>query len=301
MTTESEVSGADQLEKTRLILVTGLSGAGLSTTLKTLEDLGYEAIDNLPLRFLEPLIDQGNLLARPMAVGIDTRTRGFSAQELAHVYARLCDRMDCQPQLLFIECSDDSLQRRFTETRRRHPLAVDRPVLDGIRHERSLLMKIREIADLTIDTSDMAGHDLRRLISGHFPIGQSNLQIFVTSFSFRRGVPREADLVFDVRFLRNPHYEDLLRPMTGQDLPVQHFIQADEDFSEFEQNLYRLLTPLLPRYRSEGKCYLTLAVGCTGGRHRSVFVAERLAAWLRDQGLKIKLAHRELGLQGAGG
>lgn len=293
---EAEFDDLFQNEKTRLILVTGMSGAGLSTALKALEDMGYEAIDNLPLRFLEPLIDQGNLLARPIAVGIDTRTRGFSADELAQVHARLGDRMDCQPQLVFVDCADDHLQRRFTETRRRHPLAVDRPVLDGIRHERSLLMKILDIADVTIDTTDLTGHDLRRLISGYFPIGQSSLQIFVTSFSFRRGVPREADLVFDVRFLRNPHYDDILRPMTGQDVPVQDFIAADADFVTFEQNLYQLLTPLLPRYRSEGKSYLTLAVGCTGGRHRSVFVAERLAQWLRDQGLKIRLAHRELGL-----
>ena len=287
-------------EKSRLILVTGMSGAGLSTTLKALEDLGYEALDNLPLRFLELLIDQGSLLARPMAVGLDTRTRGFSATELAAVYERLSHRPDCQAQLLFIDCSDDILQRRFTETRRRHPLAIDRPVLDGIRHERSLLMSIRDIADLTIDSSDLTGQELRRLVSGHFPIGQALLQIFVMSFSFRRGVPREADLVFDVRFLRNPHYDDALRPMTGQNKSVQDFIEADVDFAGFEQNLYQLLTPLLPRYRNEGKCYLTLAIGCTGGRHRSVFMAERLTEWLRGQGLKIKLAHRELGLPVAG-
>ena len=287
-------------EKSRLILVTGLSGAGLSTTLKALEDLGYEAIDNLPLRFVEPLIDQGNLLARPMAVGIDTRTRGFSANELAAIYQRLSQRPDCQPQLLFIDSSEDILQRRFTETRRRHPLAIDRPVVDGIRHERSLLMSVRNIADLTIDTSDLTGHDLRRLIFGHFPIGLAALQVFVMSFSFRRGIPREADLVFDVRFLRNPHYDDSLRHMTGQDQPVQDYIAGDADFVDFEQNLQRLLSPLLPRYQNEGKSYLTIAIGCTGGRHRSVFLAERITAWLRQRDLRIRLVHRELDLPVAG-
>jgi len=201
-------------------------------------------------------------------------------------------------QTVFIECSDEVLLRRYTETRRKHPLAKDRPVSDGIQRERRLLAGLRDEATLVINTSDMTLHDLRRLVSGHFHISfEPMLNLFVMSFAFPRGVPREADLVFDVRFLLNPHYDPVLRPQTGLDRPVGEYIERDPDFPIFMHHLMELLGPLLPRFRQEGKSYLTIAVGCTGGRHRSVFVTEMLAAWLKDQGFPVGVAHRELSRQ----
>ncbi|MEM6902315.1 MAG: RNase adapter RapZ [Pseudomonadota bacterium] len=286
--------------KPQFIIVSGLSGAGLSSALKALEDTGFEAIDNLPLPLLNGLVSQGDFLRRHVAVGIDTRTRGFDVPAL--IAARddlaadgLAAERAVDTALVFLECGDDVLARRFTETRRRHPLALDRPVADGIAHERQLLGPLRDAADLTIDTSDLSIHDLRRLIAGHYgQEGRTALSVFITSFSFKRGVPREADLVFDVRFLKNPHYDPALRPLTGLDDAVGQSVQDDPGFDAFEQHLLGLLKPLLPRYRAEGKRYLTIAIGCTGGRHRSVFVAERLKAALSDDVFTPQIAHRDL-------
>jgi UPF0042 nucleotide-binding protein len=199
-----------------------------------------------------------------------------------------------QVSLVFLDCADEVLQRRFTETRRRHPLATDRPVLDGIHRERLLLAQVRAHADLTIDTSALSIHDLRRLLNGHFPATDAGLNIFVLSFSYRMGLPREADLVFDARFLINPHWTPALRPLDGTHPDVAALIISDPDYSRFFERLTGFLNPLLPRFRQEGKNYLTIAIGCSGGRHRSVFVAERLSAWLREQGLKTGLFHRDL-------
>jgi UPF0042 nucleotide-binding protein len=277
----------------RLVLVTGLSGAGHSTTLKTLEDLGHEAIDNLPIALLGPLVDHAE--GRPMAVTIDTRTRGFSVEALETEVAALRARGDVDVRLLFVDADDEVLQRRFTETRRRHPLAIDRPVADGIRRERLELYPLRLLADVVVDTSLTSPQDLRRLIEGHFGLDTSTgLYVTVMSFSFKRGLPREADLVFDVRFLDNPHWVPELRPQTGQDPAVQAMIRRDIQFDPFMASLFGLLEPLLPRYNREGKSYLTIAVGCTGGKHRSVFVAETLAAWLDGQGTRRGLVHRDM-------
>src|SRR5262249_17559873 len=196
--------------------------------------------------------------------------------------------------LVFLTCSDDVLQRRFTETRRRHPLAQDRPIDDGIRQERLLLDGISAAADLVIDSSDLAIADLKRLMQGHFSLDRQALATAVMSFSYRHGLPREADLVFDVRFLANPHYRAELRDLTGQDAAVGRFIEADPAFGRFFSDLTDMLIPLLPGFEREGKSYLTLAVGCTGGRHRSVYVAERLAAWLTTQGRPVSLRHRDI-------
>lgn len=187
------------------------------------------------------------------------------------------------------------MRRRYTETRHRHPLAEDRTVADGIAREREMLTSLRSRADVTIDTSNLAGGELKRILDGHFGLlAEAALSVFVTSFAYRNGLPREADLVFDVRFLANPHYDPALRPMTGREEPIAAYVAADPDFSPFFDGLTGLLTPLLPRYAAEGKSYLTIAVGCTGGRHRSVFTAERLAAWLETQGLDVHIHHREL-------
>lgn len=273
-----------------VILVTGLSGAGHSTALRALEDLGYEAVDNLPLA----LLNAPASFDRPVALGIDSRTRGFSAAALLERIQRLKAAPGQSVSLVFLTCSDEVLQRRFTETRRRHPLALDRPIADGIRQERLLLEDLADAADLVIDSTDLAIGDLKRLMQGHFALDRRpGLAIAVMSFSYRYGLPREADLVFDVRFLTNPHYREELRPLTGRDAAVGAYIETDPAFRPFFENLTHLLLPLLPGYEREGKSYLTLAVGCTGGRHRSVFVAERLAEWLALNGRRVDLRHRD--------
>ncbi|HSK40503.1 MAG TPA: RNase adapter RapZ [Arenibaculum sp.] len=278
-----------------VVLLTGMSGAGLSTALKILEDLGYEAVDNLPLALLAALADQGDLLARPLAIAVDSRTRNFTAETLLARHDELAARPELSVRLVFMDCADEVLQRRFTETRRRHPLAIDRPVADGIARERNLLAPLREHADLVIDTSMLSLPEFRRLMNGHFQRNdEPTLHVFVTSFSYRQGLPREADLVFDVRFLDNPHYDPELRPMSGLDRPVAERVAGDPDFPGFFRHLTDLLQPLLPRYNQEGKSYLTIAVGCTGGRHRSVFVAKQLAEWLAGQGYRTGLSHRDL-------
>ncbi len=279
----------------RVVLVTGMSGAGLSTTTKALEDLGYETVDNLPLPLIGALLDQGDFLSRPLAIGVDSRTRGFSTEAFLSTLRDLAGRPGIHVQAIFIDCSDDILLRRYTETRRKHPLALDRPVMDGILRERRMLGGLREETALVIDTSDMTLHDLRRLVSGHFHVDvKPKLSLFIMSFGFPRGVPREADMVLDARFLRNPHYDPALRPLTGRDAAVGEYVSRDPDFAQFVQNLTTLIDPLLPRFQQEGKSYLTIAVGCTGGRHRSVFIAETLAEWIRDKGYPVGIAHREL-------
>jgi UPF0042 nucleotide-binding protein len=270
-------NGENGTARDRIVLVTGVSGAGRSTTLKAFEDLGYEAVDNLPLTLLEGVVLGGVRERRPLAVGVDIRTRDFGVESLIAGLDRLLASGQVSVTLLFLDCEDDVLVRRFTETRRRHPLAADRPVADGLRLERRLLSDLRKRSDLTIDTSQLSPGALKDEISRRFAIGrQSGLALLITSFSYRYGLPREADLVFDARFLTNPHYDPALRNMTGRDEPVGEFIARDDDFATFLNGLGAMLSVLLPRYEKEGKSYLTIAVGCTGGRHRSVYVAERL-------------------------
>lgn len=299
----AHVGDSQPPRRRRIVLITGLSGAGLSIALKALEDFGYEAVDNLPLSLVSALVQPSHhdtaqtndAPDRPLALVIDSRTRDFDAATFERHIDTLTARPDLEVRLLYLECANETLQRRFTETRRRHPLAKDRPVADGIQRERALLVPLRARADVVIDTTALSIHDLRRVLGGHFRLDTApGLHVFVTSFSYRQGLPREADLVFDVRFLDNPHWEPHLRPLTGQDPAVAAKVEADPDFSEFFTNLTRLLHPLLPRYNQEGKSYLTIAIGCSGGRHRSVFLAERLATWLRTQNVRVGLAHREL-------
>jgi len=280
--------------RTRLVLVTGLSGAGRSSALRVLEDEGYEAIDNLPLSLLPAVVHEVGL-QRPIAVGVDIRTRDFAVGPVLEQLDRLAASPRFATTLIFFDCDDEVLGRRFTETRRRHPLAQGRPVADGIAVERRLVAPLRERADMVIDSSHLTPAELRQQLLGRLGLGGSaGMSVFVTSFSFRQGLPREADLVFDVRFLANPHYEPDLKPLSGQDDEVAAYVERDPGFPPFFDQLTAMLGGLLPRYEREGKSYLTIAVGCTGGRHRSVFVAERLASWLRELGRPVHLTHRDI-------
>ena len=278
----------------RIVLVTGLSGAGHSSALKGFEDLGYEAVDNLPISLLSAYVRQDSLLPRPLAIGIDIRTRDFQVDRVLEEIAGLKSSLGAEVELLFLDCDDDVLVRRFTETSRRHPLAADRPLADGIYLERRLLARLGESADITLDTSLFTLGEFQHQLASHFGLeSHPGVAVTVLSFGFPKGLPREADLVFDVRFLKNPHYETQLREKTGRDQDVADFIISDTGFSAFFDGLTGLLLPLLPRFEREGKSYLTIAIGCTGGRHRSVFVAEKLASWLREQEQRVSLLHRD--------
>ena len=280
-----------------LVLVTGLSGAGKASILRVLEDLGFESVDNPPLGTLEELVGNGD---RPLAAGVDTRTRGFSPDTVLRALERLRLRPDLAVSLVYATADDATLLRRYTETRRRHPLASGGNegagrVADGIGRERGLMAPLREAADLLVDTTDLPSPELRRLVERRFrPKEAPGLAVAVQSFAFPRGLPRDADLVFDLRFLRNPHYDRALRPLTGLDRVVADYVEADPDFPAFWTRLTGFLDPLLPRYVAEGKKYLTVALGCTGGRHRSVLAAERLAAHFRRSGWQADATHREL-------
>ncbi len=285
----------------RVILVTGMSGAGKTQALKAFEDMGYEAVDNVPLSLLESLVAPSQRsfteggFQRPLVIGVDIRTRDFGVDSFLGEVERLARAGDADVKLVFMDCDDDELRRRYAETRHRHPLAADRPVSDGIAHERRLMTPLRDRADIALDTTGLGPGALKRILEGHFGTeAGAGLGVFVTSFSYRQGLPREADLVFDVRFLANPHYVPELRTLTGRDPGVGEYILRDASFQPFFDGLTGLLLPLLPRYAAEGKSYLTIAVGCTGGRHRSVFIAERLVAWLEQQGQRAHLHHREL-------
>ncbi|OAN50262.1 RNase adaptor protein RapZ [Paramagnetospirillum marisnigri] len=279
----------------RVVIVTGMSGAGKTLALKALEDLGWEAVDNLPLSLVGSLVRPGDGVPRPLAIGVDIRTRDFGVEPLLAAIDRLMAESGIDVSLLFLDCDDDVLCRRFTETRRRHPLAMDRPLLDGIHHERALVSPLRARADVMIDTTNQPPAEFKRALANRFGLdADRRLVVFVTSFAYRNGLPREADLVLDVRFLANPHYVPELRPLTGRDPAVAEHVAADPAFTGFLNSVTGLLEPLLPRFAAEGKSYLTIAFGCTGGRHRSVAIAERIAGWLREHGSRVELRHREL-------
>ena len=275
-------------DRKKPLIITGLSGAGLSSVLKSLEDLGYEAFDNFPLSLVPALIKDSPEPSR-LAIGIDTRTRGFAPDKVLETATKL------DALLVYITCDNAVLQKRFTETRRRHPLADGAPVSIGIARERDLLRPFKDRADLTIDSSDLSVHDVRHILEGHFGSHHDqHLSISLISFGFRHGLPREADIVMDVRFLKNPHWDAELKPKTGLEPEIGNYIRTDPEFNAFIERFQALLEPLIPRYKTEGKHYLTIAIGCTGGRHRSVFVVEQLRKWLDTQGHNVHLTHRDL-------
>ena len=295
------MAAARPAERT-LALVTGMSGAGKSTALKILEDLGYEAIDNLPLSLLSDLVRERDDGGREgaLALGIDSRTRGFDPGDIERYLGPLLGaRGPDDIALLFLDCETEVLRRRFSETRRPHPLAHDRPVDEGIRSERELLGWLRAQADLTVDTSRLSVRDLRGIIAARFqPEAEHAPAVFVLSFAYSHGVPPEADFVFDVRFLRNPHHVPALRPRAGCEPEVAAFVRGDPAYAPFFDGMVAMLTPLLPAFERDGRSYLTVALGCTGGRHRSVATAEHLAQALGGGRWQVTLRHRDLEAEG---
>jgi UPF0042 nucleotide-binding protein len=284
-----------------VLLVTGLLGAGKTTALKVLEDLGWETIDNFPVRLLGRLIDspQGDIRA-PLAIGFDSRTRGFSAHQIIERAKKLTGRSDLELTTLFLDCSGQELERRYNETRRRHPMALDMPLTAGIAAERELMEPLRRWADMVISTTELSANDLQQVIREKFSVeSDGTMTVTVTSFGFSRGMPPVADLVFDMRFLDNPHWDPMLRPLTGQDAAVADHIRKDPAFAGAFTQIRDLLLTLLPRYAAQGKPYVTIAFGCTGGRHRSVFTAEEIAQALRDAGFSPTLLHRNLSSRAA--
>ena len=283
-----------------ILLVTGMSGAGKSTVLRTLEDLGWEVVDNLPLLLLDrlldaPLAEGAERASQPLALGIGARTRDFDPERIIKRIKKLRQDHGHDVGMLFLDCAGGELERRYSETRRRHPLALDRPASDGIARERELLAPLRDRANRLIDTTNLTANELAQQIRGNFSgVGLGEPTISVTSFGFARGVPRNADLVFDMRFLRNPHWVEKLRPGTGLDADVSAYIASDPAYEAALAQIESLLLLLLPRYRAEGKSYVTIAFGCTGGRHRSVHVAQRVAARLRGEGFSPTVSHRDL-------
>ena len=283
-----------------ILLVTGLSGAGKTTVLKTLEDMGWEAVDNFPIRLAGPLLDIPGSEGRsgpevPLALGFDSRTRGFDPDALTKQIKLLQNRSDLNIMTLFLDCAGTEIERRYAETRRRHPLAQDRPAIDGIAMERMLMAPLRRWAETVIDTTKLSAHDLQTEIRTRFAReANPHTTVTITSFGFSRGVPHNADLMFDMRFLRNPHWNDVLRPMTGLDQAVSDYVEADPAYAEAITKIRDLLLYLLPLYDAQGKAYVNIAFGCTGGRHRSVHVAEQFGKWLREAGFSPTVAHRNL-------
>lgn len=281
--------------KRPVLLITGMSGSGRSFALKALEDMGYETIDNLPLSLLEPVAHAHHKATHPLAISIDVRTRDFSSDHFLQEMEKLMQDPRLKTQLLYFDCDDDVLERRYNESRRLHPLAHERPVIDGIRLERHLMSPLREYANRVFDTSLLLPSDLKKKLRQFFlPQKAPSLSIFLTSFSFRHGLPREADMVFDARLLKNPFYVEDLRLLSGEDLEIEEYIRKDKVFPAFIKSLKSLLSTSIPRFEEEGRGYLTLAIGCTGGQHRSVFIAKTLAKWLQGEKKQVKLRHRDL-------
>lgn len=282
---------------TNLVVITGLSGAGKSAAAKCFEDVGYYCLDNLPLPLLERFLDEREEMApgrEHIAVVADVRAPSF-----AEDFPRILDSREEESKatVIFFEASDEILVRRFSETRRPHPLAKDRPVLEGIQRERDLLAQLRARADLVVDTGEWSVHDLRRQIFRDFAPEQrvhEGLVVSVTSFGFKHGIPTGTDVLFDVRFLPNPYFVPGLRELTGLDAAVKQFLEDQEEFGELVGRFGDLLLYLLPKHQRESRSYLSLAIGCTGGRHRSVAMAEELAEMLGTKGWSVQVKHRDI-------
>jgi UPF0042 nucleotide-binding protein len=276
----------------RLLLVTGMSGAGKSTVLDALEDMGWDIVDNLPADLLEGFV-RGSVQGRtvPVGIGMDVRSRGFEPEALPGLIHSIAG---VAPEILFLDCSGGELIRRFDETRRRHPLAPDRPAEDGIARERELLAPLRAASDSVLDTTDLTPVELRDELRRRYGGDSDQPVLTITSFAFARGIARTADLVFDLRFLPNPHWVAELRPLTGEDPAVREYLAKEPTWNETMSQIESLLIDWIPRYWAAGKSYVTVAFGCTGGRHRSVAAAVEIAERLRGAGFSPNVRHRDL-------
>ena len=278
----------------QIVIVTGPSGAGRSTAINALEDLGFEAIDNLPLSLIPRLLD-GPPLSRSVALGVDVRNRDFTTKALLQLVDELPRQTDAKVTLLYLNAREDVLIRRYSETRRPHPMAPNESLQEGIRRERELLGAVQLRSDVVIETSDLSPHDLRDELTKLFAApGEGGLSVLLNSFSYKRGVPHGVDMVYDCRFLRNPHWEPDLRQLTGKDQRVADYVMKDDRFSAFFEKINDLTDLLLPAFHDEGKSYLTIGLGCTGGKHRSVAVAEMMGKALANKGWQVSIRHREL-------
>jgi UPF0042 nucleotide-binding protein len=276
----------------RLLLVTGLSGAGKSTVLDALEDMGWDVVDNLPADLLQQFVGGGaECRVAPAAVGMDVRSRGFDPATLPEL---IRSAEGVSPEILYLDCFGNELIRRFDETRRRHPLAPDRPAEDGIARETRVMAPLLAAADSVIDTTDLSPSELRDELRRRYGGDSDQPVLTIASFAFSRGISRTADLVFDMRFLPNPHWIEELRPLTGNDEPVRAYLAAEPAWNETLDRIESLLIDWIPRYWAAGKSYVTVAFGCTGGRHRSVAAAVEMAGRLRKSGFAPNVRHRDL-------
>ena len=284
----------DDANRQKLILVTGPSGAGRSTAIRALEDADYEVIDNLPLSLLSRLLD-GPPLETPLALGLDVRNRDFTVDRVIQTIDTLRQDNRVDLQVLFMDCAEDVLVRRYSETRRRHPLAGDATPHEAIRREHEMLVPIKARADVLVDTTDMTPHDARAEVQSWFiTTGSKAMSITVQSFSYKRGIPLGSDLVFDCRFLRNPHWEPELRSKDGRDPEVADYVSHDDRFDGFFHSIIKMADFLLPGFVEEGKTHLTIAFGCTGGQHRSVALTEAVTKALAEKGWAVSKRHREI-------
>ncbi|HHS94571.1 MAG TPA: RNase adapter RapZ [Rhodobacterales bacterium] len=287
-------AGASAKGAQHVVLVTGASGAGQSTAIRALEDFGYEVIDNLPMALI-PRVVGGGPHDLPLALGVDVRTRGFSTDAMAETIDALVADPSIELDVMFLDCRADVLAQRYSETRRHHPLAPNENPVRGIERELELLAPLRARAHILIDTSDLTVHDLKAEVQRWVGLdGAETLSLSVQSFSYKRGVPRGLDLVFDVRFLQNPHWQPELRALSGLDQGVAQYVKADPRYGEFYERITGLIDFLVPAYAEEGKAHLSIGFGCTGGRHRSVTLAEAMAKGLAAKGWRVSIRHREI-------
>lgn len=281
-----------------LIVLTGMSGGGKTVALRALEDLDFYCVDNLPSALLPQLVNaviKGGGKQRRIAVGVDVRNRGADFEQMPTVLSELAGA-GVQVHLVFLDCSDAMLIKRYSETRRRHPLATrGLSLADAIVEERKLLRPLIAIAEKVIDSSELNVHQLRRLVATDYAQATEGLTLMFQSFAFRRGLPLDADFVFDARCLPNPHWQPHLRSLSGKDAPVRNFLESDTLVGEYFTDTARWLDIWLPRFEQDDRSYLTISVGCTGGRHRSVYLVEKLAAYYRDRREDVLVFHRELG------
>ncbi|MEM1237785.1 MAG: RNase adapter RapZ [Pseudomonadota bacterium] len=288
------MSNAPSSAPQQLVMVTGPSGAGRSTAINAFEDMGYEVIDSLPLSMISRLLS-GPPLEKPLALGVAPANREFSTNGLIELIDSLAETAEIRPEVVYLDSTADVLLRRYSETRRRHPSAPEESPELGIEREMDLLLPIKARADVLIDTSELTVHDLKADLERLFSLEDSSkLALTLHSFSYKRGLPRGIDMVFDCRFLRNPYWDPALRGLNGQSAAVQSYVSEDPRYEAFFSQVISLAELLLPAYREEGKAHLSIAFGCTGGQHRSVSLAEHVASALAEAGWQVSIRHREL-------